>query len=89
MRKKNKIKITVNGKQMTVNFKYSLKNLIDKLKLPISKVAIELNREIVNKKRMSKIILKSRDKVEIVNFIGGGWKKKINLLLVKKNFLPD
>ena len=72
MRKKNKIKITVNGKQMTVNFKFSLKNLIDKLKLPIKKVAIELNSEIVNKKRISKIILKSGDKIEIVNFIGGG-----------------
>ena len=72
MNKKNKIKIVVNGKQMTVNLKYSLKNLIDKLKLPIKKVAIELNREIVNKKRISKIILKSGDKIEIVNFIGGG-----------------
>ena len=72
MRKKNKIKITVNGKQMTVNIKYSIKNLIDKLKLPINKVAIELNREIVNKKRINKIILKSGDKIEIVNFIGGG-----------------
>ena len=72
MRKKNKIKIIVNGKQMAVNFKFSLKNLIDKLKLPIKKVAIELNREIVNKKRISKIILKSGDKIEIVNFIGGG-----------------
>jgi thiamine biosynthesis protein ThiS len=40
--------------------------------LPIKKVAIELNREIVNKKRISKIILKSGDKIEIVNFIGGG-----------------
>ena len=72
MRKKNKIKIIVNGKQMTVNLKFSLKNLIDKLQLPIKKVAIELNREIVNKKRISKIILKSKDKIEIVNFIGGG-----------------
>ena len=72
MRKKNKIKITVNGKQITINLKYSLKNLIDKLKLPIKKVAIELNREIVNKKRINKIILKSNDKIEIVNFIGGG-----------------
>ena len=72
MNKKNKIKITVNGKQITINLKYSLKNLIDKLKLPIKKVAIELNREIVNKKRISKIILKSGDKIEIVNFIGGG-----------------
>tara|TARA_B100001029_G_scaffold144514_1_gene124555 strand:+ start:251 stop:469 length:219 start_codon:yes stop_codon:yes gene_type:complete len=72
MRKKNKIKITVNGKQMTVNIKYSLKNLIEELKLPIKMVAIELNREIVNKKRISKIVLKSGDKIEIVNFIGGG-----------------
>ena len=72
MRKKNKIKIIVNGKQMTVNLKYSLKNLIDKLEIPIKKVAIELNREIVNKKRISKIILKPKDKIEIVNFIGGG-----------------
>ena len=72
MRKKNKIKIIVNGKQMTVNLKFSLKNLIDKLNLPIKKVDIELNREIVNKKRISKIILKSGDKIEIVNFIGGG-----------------
>ena len=72
MRKKNKIKIIVNGKQMAVNFKFSLKNLIDKLKLPIKKVAIELNREIVNKNRISRIILKSGDKIEIVNFIGGG-----------------
>jgi len=72
MRKKNKIKITVNGKQMTVNLKFSLKNLIDKLELPIKKVAIELNREIVNKKIASNIILKTKDKIEIVNFIGGG-----------------
>ena len=72
MNKKNKIKIMVNGKQMTVNLKFSLKNLIDKLNLPIKKVAIELNREIVNKKRITKIILKSEDKIEIVNFIGGG-----------------
>ena len=72
MRKKNKIKIIVNGKQMTVNLKFSLKNLIDKLHLPVKKVAIELNREIVNKKRIAKIILKSKDKIEIVNFIGGG-----------------
>ena len=72
MRKKNKIKIIVNGKQMTVNLKFSLKNLIEKLNLPIKKVAIELNREIVNKKRITKIILKSKDNIEIVNFIGGG-----------------
>jgi len=72
MKKKNKIKIIVNGKQITVNHKISVKNLIDNLKLPMNNVAIEVNREIVNKKKISKIILKPKDKVEIVNFIGGG-----------------
>ena len=72
MNKKNKIKITVNGKQMTVKLKFSLKNLIDKLKLPVGKVAIELNREIINKKNVNKIYLKNGDKIEVVHFIGGG-----------------
>ena len=35
MKIKNKIKITVNGKQMSVISNYSLKNLIYKLNLPL------------------------------------------------------
>ena len=72
MNKKNKIKIVVNGRLLTVNIKFSLKNLIEKLKTPINKVAIELNEEIIDKKKINKIILKNNDKVEIVHFIGGG-----------------
>ena len=72
MNKKNKIKIVVNGKLLTVNLKFSLDNLIKKLKTPINKIAIELNEEIVDKKKLSKIILKNKDKIEIVHFIGGG-----------------
>ena len=72
MNKKNKIKIVVNGKLLTVNLKFSLKNLIEKLKTPINKVAIELNEEIIDKKKLNKIFLKNKDKIEIVHFIGGG-----------------
>tara|TARA_A100001011_G_scaffold180644_1_gene189531 strand:- start:2450 stop:2668 length:219 start_codon:yes stop_codon:yes gene_type:complete len=72
MNKKNKIKIIVNGKVLTVNTKFSLKNLVEKLKIPISKVAIELNEEIIDKKKLKKIFLENEDKVEIVHFIGGG-----------------
>jgi thiamine biosynthesis protein ThiS len=72
MNKKNKIKIIVNGKQMTVKLKFSVKNLADKLKLPINKVAIEINKEIINKKNIKRILLKNGDKVEVVHFIGGG-----------------
>ena len=72
MNKKNKIKIVVNGKLLTVNVKFSIKNLIEKLKTPINKVAIELNEEIFDKKKINKIFLKNKDKIEIVHFIGGG-----------------
>jgi|TARA_B100001079_G_scaffold84627_1_gene72763 thiamine biosynthesis protein ThiS len=72
MNKKNKIKIIVNGKQLRVDLKFSIKNLINKLKMPLNRVSIELNREIINKKHINKIFLKSGDKIEIVHFIGGG-----------------
>ena len=72
MNKKNKIKIIVNGKLLTINSNFSVKNLIEKLKTPINKVAIELNEEIVDKKKLNKIFLKNKDKIEIVHFIGGG-----------------
>ena len=69
---KNKIKITVNGKQMQVIPKFSLKGLITKLKMPLNKIAIELNKKIIDKKNISRIQLKKGDKIEIVHFIGGG-----------------
>ena len=69
---KNKIKITVNGKQMQIIPKFSLMSLITKLKMPLNKIAIELNKKIIDKKKISKIQLKKGDKIEIVHFIGGG-----------------
>ena len=72
MKIKNKIKITVNGKQMSVISNYSLKNLIYKLNLPLNKIAIEMNKKIVDKTKLSKIILKKGDRIELVHFSGGG-----------------
>ena len=72
MKIKNKIKITVNGKQMQVITNFSLRSLITKLKIPINKIAIEMNQKIIDKKSISRIQLKRGDKIEIVHFIGGG-----------------
>ena len=47
---------------------FFLKNL----KIPLKKVAIELNQEIIDKTILNKINLKKNDKIEIVHFIGGG-----------------
>ena len=42
------------------------------LKIPLRKVAIELNREIIDKNRIRNMKLKNNDVIEIVHFIGGG-----------------
>ena len=71
MKKINKIKIKINGKNKLLT-ESKLSNLLKKLKIPLKKVAIELNEEIIDKKKISKIILEKNDKIEIVHFIGGG-----------------
>ncbi len=72
MKFKNKIKIRVNGKKIMHNSNGSIETLIEKLKIPLNKVAIELNKKILNKKNLNKIKLKNNDSIEIVHFIGGG-----------------
>jgi len=72
MKKVKKIKIRVNGKFRSIDLNTSLLKLTKILKIPVKKVAIELNREIVDKKLLNKISLKKNDKIEIVHFIGGG-----------------
>ena len=72
MKKIKKIKIRVNGKVKSISKDYKMSDLVKNLKIPIKKVAIELNQEIIDKKKINKIILKKNDKIEIVHFIGGG-----------------
>ena len=72
MKKLKKIKIRINGKIKTIIDKLTLYQLINDLKIPIKKVAIELNKEIINKSKIKKKKLKNGDVIEIVHFIGGG-----------------
>ncbi len=69
---KKEIKIKINGKSNIIHDKTKLSVLIKNLKIPLRKVAIELNKEIIDKKKLNKIYLKKNDKIEIVHFIGGG-----------------
>ena len=72
MKKVKKIKIKLNGKAKSLLEDHKLSELLKNLQIPIKKVAIELNQEILDKKKISKIKLKKNDKIEIVHFIGGG-----------------
>tara|TARA_B100001121_G_C18649513_1_gene603354 strand:+ start:1186 stop:1389 length:204 start_codon:yes stop_codon:yes gene_type:complete len=65
-------KIQINGKKTKILNDYSVKDLIKKYRLNENKIAIELNGIILPKKLYNKKKLKNNDKVEIVQFIGGG-----------------
>ena len=72
MKKIKKIKIKINGKIKSINQDSTLFVVLKNLKIPLNKVAIELNEEIIDKKKINKIKLNKNDKIEIVHFIGGG-----------------
>ena len=72
MKKIKKIKIKLNGKVKMIEENYNVQNIISDLKIPLKKVAIELNQVILDKKKLNKIKLKKNDKIEVVHFIGGG-----------------
>ncbi|MCR2032159.1 sulfur carrier protein ThiS [Anaerofustis stercorihominis] len=63
--------IKVNGKGLDLK-DITLKELLISLKYDISRVAVELNEEIVSKNDYEKVIIKDNDKLEIVSFVGGG-----------------
>ena len=68
----NMAKIQLNGSDFEINNGTNLNELLNKLKIQKNKVAIEVNGEIVEKNKYPNLILNKDDKVEIVQFIGGG-----------------
>ena len=68
----NVAKIQLNGDPYEINTETNLNQLLNKLKIQKTKVAIEVNGSIVEKNKYLKVILNKGDKVEIVHFIGGG-----------------
>ena len=72
MKKIKKIKIKINGKIKSIIQDTNLSMVLKNLKIPLNKVAIELNEEIIDKTKINKIKLNKNDKIEIVHFIGGG-----------------
>ena len=68
----NVAKIQLNGDTFEIIDGTNLNQLLNKLKIEKNKVAIEVNGEIIEKKKYPNLILNKNDKVEIVHFIGGG-----------------
>jgi len=68
----NVAKIQLNGSLYEINTETNLNQLLNRLKIKKTKVAIEVNGVIIEKNKYLKVILNKGDKVEIVHFIGGG-----------------
>ncbi|HEV8431216.1 MAG TPA: sulfur carrier protein ThiS [Pyrinomonadaceae bacterium] len=69
--------VYVNGELRDVGGTPSLAELVTLLELPVARIAIELNQEVVRRSEWSSTILKDEDRVEIVHFVGGGVESKV------------
>lgn len=64
--------IIVNGKEFEIASGSSVAKLVEERGLDRSRVAVELNGEIVPRGTFDDTLLHDGDKVEIVHFVGGG-----------------
>ena len=65
-------KIQLNGKKLALKQTISIYQLLKKYKINGKKVANEINGRILSKNNYKKKIIKDKDRIEIVQFIGGG-----------------
>jgi thiamine biosynthesis protein ThiS len=66
------MKVYVNGERRELTGTTSLAELVALLELPVARIAIELNREVVRRSEWGSTMLKDEDRIEIVHFVGGG-----------------
>jgi sulfur carrier protein len=71
------MKLHINGEERTFaaaqgDGPFTLAALIESLAMKPDRVAVELNREIVSRDRWPETLLKNDDRLEIVQFVGGG-----------------
>jgi sulfur carrier protein len=66
------MQIIVNGEQIDVADSCNVTGLLERLQISLERVAVEVNLEIVPKAQYSDHLLSADDKIEIVQFVGGG-----------------
>ena len=66
------ITIQLNGDNRIIGADLSLLELLESLELDERAVVVELNREIIRKKRLGETRIKNGDEIELVHFVGGG-----------------
>jgi len=68
----NLIKIKINGIEKEIPQNTTIKDLLFSLNVLDKTMAVAVNMKIVKKHNWDKFVLKENDKVEALNFVGGG-----------------
>ena len=64
--------ITINNNKRTVATATTLTQLLQQMKLDITRIAVEYNGDILSREQITAITLNQGDQLEIVSFVGGG-----------------
>ncbi|SHJ61041.1 sulfur carrier protein ThiS [Tepidibacter formicigenes] len=64
--------MTINGEKMDFNEGITIKELIKKLNLNPETIVVEVNLNIISKSEYAHRKLSKEDRIEIINFVGGG-----------------
>lgn len=68
--------VQINGEERDLAEGLTLAALLEQLGMQADRVAVELNREIVRREAWGQTRLKSGDRLEVVQFVGGGCGEK-------------
>ena len=66
------MKIVVNGETKEVPGEMDLGELLERLSMPVERIAVELNKKVVPKRAWREVFVRDGDNLEIVHFVGGG-----------------
>lgn len=66
------VKLRLNGDFIEVREGMKLSELLGELELPDTRIAVELNKDVVRRNDWGETVLRNEDVLEIVHFVGGG-----------------
>ncbi|MDP8264132.1 MAG: sulfur carrier protein ThiS [Candidatus Aceula lacicola] len=66
------MEVRINGAEQVFETETTLSELLDQKGLNRNRVVVEYNAKIVDRNDLSSIVIKEKDIIEIVSFVGGG-----------------
>lgn len=67
------MELIINGENKSFDDNFSLQDIITALQIENKVMAAAVNMEIVKKDQWANFVPKTDDKIELLQFVGGGW----------------